>query len=258
MNKLISAGFIRLWKDKIFWLICIFMFMYGVLLSAKTDVNAPLEGIFFAFAVTISIPAAVFCGMFVGTEYSDGTIRNKIIVGHSRCAVYFSNLIVNFVACILIAFSYTLAVFIVGAPRFGFFEVSAEHILFYSFAAIMMIFALTSIYTLLCLLITNKATSAVICVLVSFALFFSTITIKSRLKEIKFNESNVNTSTAVEQLDTKLDLYQFLYDFVPTCQGMQIAMQTSNEPWRLPVYSSIIIIISSGLGVFLFRRKDLK
>ncbi|HBB29736.1 MAG TPA: ABC transporter permease [Clostridiales bacterium] len=257
MNKLISAGFTRLWKDKIFWLIFIFMFMFGALVSVKTGVNAPLEGIFFAFAVTISIPTAVFCGMFVGTEYSDGTIRNKIIVGHSRCAVYFSNLIVNIVACILIAFSYTLAVFIVGVPRLGFFQVSAEHILFYSFVSIMMIFALTSIYTLLCLLITNKATSAVICVLVSFALFFSSITIKSRLEEIKYYESNA-TSNAIEQLDTKRDLYQFLYDFVPTCQGMQIAMQMSDEPWLLPVYSSVIIIITSGLGIFLFRRKDLK
>ncbi len=257
MNKLISAGFTRLWKDKIFWLIFIFMFMFGALVSVKTGVNAPLEGIFFAFAVTISIPTAVFCGMFVGTEYSDGTIRNKIIVGHSRCAVYFSNLIVNIVACILIAFSYTLAVFIVGVPRLGFFQVSAEHILFYSFVSIMMIFALTSIYTLLCLLITNKATSAVICVLVSFALFFSSITIKSRLEEIKYYESNA-TSNAIEQLDPKRDLYQFLYDFVPTCQGMQIAMQMSDEPWLLPVYSSVIIIITSGLGIFLFRRKDLK
>lgn len=257
MNKLISAGFTRLWKDKIFWLIFIFMFMFGALVSVKTGVNAPLEGIFFAFAVTISIPTAVFCGMFVGTEYSDGTIRNKIIVGHSRCAVYFSNLIVNIVACILIAFSYTLAVFIVGVPRLGFFQVSAEHILFYSFVSIMMIFALTSIYTLLCLLITNKATSAVICVLVSFALFFSSITIKSRLEEIKYYESNA-TSNAIEQLDAKRDLYQFLYDFVPTCQGMQIAMQMSDEPWLLPVYSSVIIIITSGLGIFLFRRKDLK
>ncbi len=257
MNKLISAGFTRLWKDKIFWLIFIFMFMFGALVSVKTGVNAPLEGILFAFAVTISIPTAVFCGMFVGTEYSNGTIRNKIIVGHSRCAVYFSNLIVNIVACILIAFSYTLAVFIVGVPRLGFFQVSAEHILFYSFVSIMMIFALTSIYTLLCLLITNKATSAVICVLVSFALFFSSITIKSRLEEIKYYESNA-TSNAIEQLDTKRDLYQFLYDFVPTCQGMQIAMQMSDEHWLLPVYSSVIIIITSGLGIFLFRRKDLK
>jgi len=76
-------------------------------------------------------------------------------------------------------------------------------------------------------------------------------------EEIKYYESNA-TSNAIEQLDTKRDLYQFLYDFVPTCQGMQIAMQMSDEPWLLPVYSSVIIIITSGLGIFLFRRKDLK
>lgn len=266
MIKLISAGCTRMWKDKIFWLTCAIMFIYGVLMLVKTNPNMPLEAIFFTFAVIIGIPIAAFCGMFIGTEHSDGTIRNKLIVGHSRCAVYLSNLIVNFIACILIAFSYTVAMIVIGVPRLGFFEVSIGHILLYSFAAIMMIFALAAIYTLLCLLITNKATAAVICVLVSFALFFFSVRINSKLKEIKYSEGNMNITTTIESLEmsgndkkiSKKDLYQFLYDFVPNCQGMQIGMQNSNNLWMLPIYSASIIVVTSGLGIFLFRKKDLK
>ncbi|MGY3662454.1 MAG: hypothetical protein ACXAHE_00930 [Roseburia sp. 1XD42-69] len=40
--------------------------------------------------------------MFLGTDYSDGTIRNKLTVGHTRTNIYLANLIVTFAAGLLI------------------------------------------------------------------------------------------------------------------------------------------------------------
>ena len=40
----------------------------------------------------IGLFMAMFTSLFIGTEYDYGTIRNKIIVGHSRTSIYFSNL----------------------------------------------------------------------------------------------------------------------------------------------------------------------
>lgn len=37
--------------------------------------------------------------MFQGTEYSGGTIRNKLVVGHERYQVYLAALIVNGALC---------------------------------------------------------------------------------------------------------------------------------------------------------------
>ena len=36
----------------------------------------------------IGFIVAIFCSWFLGTDYSDGTIRNKIIAGNSRLKIY--------------------------------------------------------------------------------------------------------------------------------------------------------------------------
>ena len=52
----------------------------------------------------MGLVAAILTSMFIGSEYSDGTIRNKLVVGHSRMRIYLANLIVCSVACVLIFF----------------------------------------------------------------------------------------------------------------------------------------------------------
>lgn len=84
MSKLLSAGFIRLRKDKIFWIALIFMFGAGVFFPVMRYIDMQKSGYinnidngFFACALFIGVVMAVFCSLFIGTEYSDGTIRNK-------------------------------------------------------------------------------------------------------------------------------------------------------------------------------------
>lgn len=49
-----------------------------------------IDSAFFSVAIYIGIILSVFCSLFIRTEYSDGTIRNKLIVGQKRSAVYFA------------------------------------------------------------------------------------------------------------------------------------------------------------------------
>ena len=62
----------------------------------------------------MGLVAAVFISLFVGSEYSDGTIRNKLVVGHSRMRIYLANLIVCSIACVLISLAYAAG--IKGSP----------------------------------------------------------------------------------------------------------------------------------------------
>ena len=70
----------------------------------------------FAFGqtVAVSIISAIFIGLFIGTEYSNGTMRNKLVIGHSRGAIYFSNLAVCIAAALLIHIVYVATTLVVG------------------------------------------------------------------------------------------------------------------------------------------------
>lgn len=108
MSKLLSANFMRLKKDKFFWIGIIFMFAAGVLYPTmiyrdvqKTGIINTVDDAFCGCTLFIGVVMAVFCSLFIGTEYSDGTIRNKIAIGHTRTALYLSNAIVSATVSIL-------------------------------------------------------------------------------------------------------------------------------------------------------------
>ena len=100
MSKLLSANFIRLKKDKFFWSGLVFMLAAGIFFPVmrymdmrQTQTINRIDNGFFGCALFIGIVMAVFCSLFIGTEYSEGTIRNKIIIGQKRGTVYLSNLL---------------------------------------------------------------------------------------------------------------------------------------------------------------------
>lgn len=82
MTKLLKAGFFRLKKDTIFW---VFLFLSigiaGITLYRFYDINLPkLDKLINEYIWYIGLLIAIFVSIFVGKEYSEGIIRNKIIV----------------------------------------------------------------------------------------------------------------------------------------------------------------------------------
>ena len=113
----------------------------------------------------------------------------------------------------------------------------------------------------------NKAAVAVTCILSAFLLLGAGAYVNSRLNEPKtypsYNISGGGTSTTEIENPrylegTERELYQFLYDFLPGGQAVQCSTMESVHPQRLPVYSVIIVVVTTGLGLFFFQRKDLK
>lgn len=82
MGKLLRAGFFRLKKETIFW---VFVFLSigiaGITLYRFYDNNlSSLDRLINEYIWYIGIFIAIFVSIFVGKEYSQGIIRNKIIV----------------------------------------------------------------------------------------------------------------------------------------------------------------------------------
>ena len=94
MRKLLRADFARLWRDKIFWLALTAMAAAGQFCfwarfqSFREGYAAPLEDPFMVYVPVAAIVLSALCALFIGVDYSDGTIRNKLIAGHGRASVY--------------------------------------------------------------------------------------------------------------------------------------------------------------------------
>lgn len=99
MSRLIISSLTRLFQRVIFWICFIGMFLYGVFMAFATTpenvLSFSFESCFFGFAPVMGLVSAIFISLFVGSEYSDGTMRNKVAVGHTRFSIYLS----NFIAC---------------------------------------------------------------------------------------------------------------------------------------------------------------
>ena len=274
MSKLSSAGFIRLRKDKIFWIALIFMFGAGVFFPVMRYIDMQKSGYinnidngFFACALFIGVVMAVFCSLFIGTEYSDGTIRNKVVIGQKRTSIYLSNLIICALVSVVMCAAFFIAYLCIGIPLLGFFEMDIKQVLLFTLAVFVLAIAFASIFTLISMLNHNKAITAVVCILLAFLLLFAGAQFNKMLNEPETNMGLMMTDNGQEYQEIPNPNYleggerkvvQFLYDFVPGGQALQCVSLEANNITVLPAYSLIIIVLTTGFGVFFFKKKELK
>lgn len=101
MRKLLAADFAQLLRDKVFWAAFAFMIVSTAILVVSThnmialDNYAPgtwtAETSMFCMLPSVGIVNAIWLHLFIGSDYDQGTIRNKFIRGHTRRAIFFSH-----------------------------------------------------------------------------------------------------------------------------------------------------------------------
>lgn len=282
MSKLLRANFSRLWKSRVFWAGMIFSFGAGALYSLgmyRDMLRMPgyhphIDSVLFANNILIIFTAAVFTGLFIGTEYSDGTIRNEIIAGRARPEIYLSNFLVCLSAHVLMNLASIAAVVLVGFPLVGNIDMSALAIFVLELTSIAALAALGAIFLLIVMLVHSKAGSSVAVLLLAIVFFLGAMVMNSKLNEPEYYDSyNVMvTGDEAEVQDgyaektknpyyprgIKRKVYQFLYDFLPGCQLLQTAAWYPEQPEKLILYSFSITAAATVCGVFFFTRKNIR
>lgn len=248
MYKLLNASFFRLKKNKIFYFIIVVSIVMAlfVLYSRYTD---ELKDIQYGFSLTdlkttdrllvdnlviIGFLMSLFTSLFVGTEYSDGVIRNKLIAGHSRISVYIANFIMSVVVGIIVEVIYLLIVSSIGIPIFGGIQIPISDFLYVLLDSFMIIVFYACIFTFISLICSNITTSTVICLLLTLAMMIMAI------------------------LQTPGDE---ILNIFPTGQVIQISWLSYKEEANIQllwVYSLGITFVINTIGIYLFNRKELK
>ena len=124
MRKLITANFFRFRKDRFSWCvvgIIVILSLVNVFNSARSyeamaasGYVMSLEDYYFNQAPLIGAFLALLISMFLGTEFSEGTIRNKLCIGHKRDEVFLS----NFISCALATIALTSVWLLISALLF--------------------------------------------------------------------------------------------------------------------------------------------
>ena len=283
MNKLLRSNFSRLKSSAAFRLGVLVMIAYAIIaclfqyMNSINGIVVTLDSVFALPYIMTGIMLAVFCSLFIGTEYSDGTIRNKLIVGSSRKSIYLANFVVSAVAGIIMDFVFWAVVCALGIPLLGGFTAGIGDVLLVLLAGVLMTVSFAAVFTLIAMLNQNKAVSAIICCIGILVATFAASYLYSALSEPEKINSymvdgsgdfsvTVNGNEAEAELvpnprylsGTKRKIYQFLMDFPPSGQMVQVMDMNTPNLKLMPIYSAIIIFLANILGAAFFRRKDLK
>lgn len=291
MRELLRAGFRRMVKSSIFWLSMAASALWSgaiaVIRYSELETRpqyGDLDYILWEFPPMMGIFAAVFVCLFIGVEYSDGTMRNKLAVGHSRWAVYLSNFTVCAAANLAVMFTWVAVTFCLGLPLLGAPKTPAPEILMNLVLAALTVVSSTAIFLLIAMLTTNKAASAVACILLSLALVIAGSYFYQSLQEPEITSPGmlIHEDGSSEWLDpqpnprylegTIRTVYELAVMVLPTGQQIIIndqylALRWSDifsftlvtiQPLTMVLCSVLVTVLAVGAGAAIFRRKDLK
>lgn len=266
MTKVLNTLLFRLTKSKLLWIllaITVAMALFEVALYAALpnlltgEELGSLEGIIsledmFSLTVsTVSRPdtysamfVVIFSALFLGADFSEGTIRNAVLSNKSRWQIYAAYLIVAAGACLLFVFVQT-AVYMVALALMGAFDsLSATQVVTGVFSAMgcgvvsCLVMATT---TLLVLVATKKKALAIILPLAGTMLVSGVLEVVVMLGQMQGSSLG------------------FLH-WIPFAQQMFFDASAPNGALlgKILLVNGLLAVGEGALGYFVFAKAQLK
>ena len=193
MRKLLKANFSRLRHDRVFWLLAALMVFFGASMAIVNAVNIRREGAVWmmdfsllTYTTLAPILTSVLVALFAGSDYSGGTLRNKLIAGHRRGNIYLANLITCCCAGLLLCFAFVIPQGVLGPLLGGQIQSTPMKLLMYGALSLVLMIAFTALFTLIVMLCQNKSHTVAECILLVFVLIFLGAYITSALNEPEY------------------------------------------------------------------------
>ena len=278
MRKLITANFHRFSKDKFSWCvvgIVVILSLASVFNSAGSfeamaarGYAMSLEDCYFNQAPLIGAFLALLISMFLGTEFSEGTIRNKLCIGHKRNEIFLS----NFISCAFASIVLTAVWLLSCTLLFGLIgplEVEVSEFVGYIFVAMGFAVSFAALYTVIGSLSSNKAMTIIYTFAVFIILAMAASALDDRLCEPEINEIMTynNYGAVVMQESAPNPLYlsgtirtvcEVALELLPTGQALLLSEVAIEYPVRAILLSVVFTTVTLLVGSRLFRRKDIK
>ena len=278
MNKLLKANFSRLKKETSLWLVAgaslgliIAQSIDRAMMNKNGTVINPntLNDVLFQMIPAIGVIFALFVAPYLGKEYSDKTIRNKLVVGHKRENIYLANYITCFIGSLFIYSMFFVGGFAVGVPLLGGWQGDVSKLVIYILMGVCITASFASMLTMLCMLCSKRSVSAVFSIIIMFLLMIVASTVNEALSQPETTQEFISFSLDGVVLGDpipnpayvsgiKRDIFEFVMQFLPTGQGIHIVHEEVKNPILSMLYSIAITAIVNFCGIIAFKKKDIK
>lgn len=203
-----------------------------------------------------SLIAAPLLSLHLGTDYSDNTLRNKLIVGHTRTEVYLADLLTCVIAAagldvLYLLLAGALCVYPVLGMAGTLLRVSVGQLLAWIAAALLARAAWAAVMKLAATLLGSRTAASIAGLLLVLA---AAGVCAFGFHELEYLARHPETANGA----ARQALWQLALDTLPTGQYLQISRLDTPQLWRLPLLSLTVTAAMTGAGLALFRRKDLK
>ncbi len=273
MIKLLRADFARLFKTPSYWIcaaVSLVLCVLNIVLSYLTnnELSESIGTFMFKDGSNIMLFSAVFASIYIGTDYSCGTIRNKIIVGHKRGEIYLSNLIITSAGALIMRVLSWICEAAFGLIVGGKLGMPAGRLALLMTVSAFSLIAVCSVFTFIGMVISSKSTGIVASILTLMALVIGGAIIMELLNQPEFITQyniSINGVPEAELVPNPLhitgalrDVLTVINDVNPGGQAVQLEMNQPHDPHFMPLYSAGVTAVMTAVGLSVFRKKDLK
>lgn len=277
MRKLLAANFSRLRKDTVFWLAMLGMTAGSVFfsyLNYQTSLRYDsdpiyVEDVLFNLFPMIAFVCVGFISLYLGTEFDENTIRNKLIVGHTRTEVFFANYLTCMVASLLLLFGILLFSGVTGYIFIKEFMMDWTQLAFLILCCILCTMVFSAICVGFAMNIHKKAIAVVATTIFMLGILYLASYMEGALLEAEMTyDFAIITVDGVQFGDlvenpayiggTARKIMEFIYDMLPTGQAIQLNNMDFERCLRWPWLSAIMLVLATVAGYLPFRKRDVK
>ncbi len=253
MSKLLNASFHELFKSRYFYITLLVCTAFGGGLAAGMylypNFNMPENSVVITkdnvlgfvpsfSSIVIPFAAAATAAMLLDSQYNQGTVRNRLISGHTRTEIFFSDLITMSAAAVIYFVCYQAAAFAVAVFIFDYDGYALKPALISLSVLLVMVICFGAVLSLVLgnYLRGGKLTVTILAVQYGLNMSIILAIFKNRSKLIEY----------ISKVFPQGSLFDFSYSHVP--EGIEKSL----------ILSLALTVILTAVGLFHFKKCDIK
>ncbi len=279
MRELMSVNMTLLRKMKSLWFTLSIVTVLISILTYVASKDAKNPGFIFLFELIGWIPeyafvAACFVSLFLGREYSRGTIRNKIIAGYSRFEIYISFFLTGWII-FSVWFGAMFLTGFCGLLIAGTYPVFVLQDFLWLTGFCLLAGAIETALILIIFFASNSCSNCILACIISFVIFIflsyiPMFNVGSVVSEVSKDESGnmivTDGSSALEKGSIERRITEDLFLTLPIVQfeglsdrwGYELLFVHLNCENRILIIDFLWLVVLATVGIWIFEHKKVR